>query len=224
MAALSLSDLALAVRLMRKQPMLNLTAVLALATGIGLATMGFTFLEAGLRARLPFAGGDRFVMLEVYEEPHARWTTMSNDRFRALRDATPALQHLGALEGAAQNLLLPSNEVALVTGVAITPDSFAVLPYAPLLGRVLNAADAAPGAPPVVVIRESLWRRHFSADPALIGRAANLSGVQREIVGVMPDTGISQLPGTLAPTGRRVARARVRRPLATTDSARRRRR
>lgn len=115
---MSFSDIALAVRLMRQQPVLTLTAILALATGIGLATMGFTFLEAGLRARLPFA----------------------------------------------------------------------VLPYAPVLGRVLQLADAAPNAPPVALIRESVWRRHFSADPAVVGQLANFSGVQREIVGVMPDT------------------------------------
>jgi hypothetical protein len=45
-AALSVSDLVLAARLVRKQPVLSLTAVLALATGIGLATPGFTFLVA----------------------------------------------------------------------------------------------------------------------------------------------------------------------------------
>ena len=182
-----MSDLVLAARLVRKQPVLSLTAVLALATGIGLATLGFTFLEAGLRARLPFMGGDRFVMLEAYEDPHGRRATLSRDRFQALRDGTPALRHLGALGAGSQNLLLPSDEVALVSGVSITPDSFAVLPFAPLVGRVLNAADAAPGAPPVVVIRESLWRRHFSGDVAAVGRTANFSGVHREIVGVMPD-------------------------------------
>ena len=172
---------------MRKQPVLTLAAVCALATGIGLAAFGFTFVDAGLRARLPFAGGDRFVLFDVYEEPGAHRARLSRDRFNVLRDATPALEHLGAFEGSAQNLLLSSDEVALVAGIAITPDSFTHLPYAPVLGRTLRADDAAPHAPPVVVIRDSLWRRHFSADPSAVGRLANFSGVPHEIVGVMPD-------------------------------------
>ena len=179
--------MSLAFRLIRKQPVLTLTAILALATGIGLATMGFTFLEAGLRAKLPFAGGDRFVMVDIYEEPQARRASIDADRFRALRQNVTALEHLGALEGAAQNLVLASGEIALVRGIAMTGDSFEVLPYRALLGRTLHADDSAPGAPAVVVIRESLWRKHFSSEPSVIGRVANFSGVQREIVGVMPD-------------------------------------
>ena len=182
------SDIVLALRLIRKQPVLTLTAVLALATGIALATMGFTFLEAGLRARLPFAGGDRFVMVDAYEDPQAVRANINLDRFEALRQGAPALEHLGALEGAPQNLVLASGEVALIPGIAITADSFSVLPYAPVLGRTLDSRDSAPGAPPVVVIRESLWRKHFSSDASVVGRTGNFSGVAREIVGVMPDT------------------------------------
>jgi len=33
----------------------------------------------------------------------------------------------------------------------------------PMLGRVLTASDGEPGAEPVVVLRESVWRRRFGA-------------------------------------------------------------
>ena len=58
---ISLTDIKLALRAVRKQPLLSFTSALALATGIGLATTGFTVLDAVLFSRLPFAGGDRFV-------------------------------------------------------------------------------------------------------------------------------------------------------------------
>jgi predicted permease len=177
----------LALRLIRKQPMLTLTAVLALAVGIGLATTGFTFLEMVWRARLPFAGGDRFVMVTAFEEPSGTRVGLSRDRFETLRRGVPSLQHLGGIANSPQNLLLPSGEVALVAGIAITPESFAVLPYTQLLGRTLTPSDSLAGAPAVAVIRESLWRRHFSADGGIVGRHANFSGISREIVGVMPD-------------------------------------
>jgi putative ABC transport system permease protein len=183
----SSSDLTLALRLVRKQPIVTGAAIAALATGIFLATTGFTFLEAVLWARLPFAGGDRFVLVEAFAQPQARRIAVEYDRFETLRYHLPALQHVGAFGPGAQNLLLPDGEVALVAAVTITGDSFAFLPYTPLLGRTLVRADETPGAAAVVVSRESLWRRHFSADPAVIGRQANFSGVRRTIVGVLPD-------------------------------------
>jgi putative ABC transport system permease protein len=187
-ALFSPSDIALAGRLMRKQPILTITAVLALATGIFLATTGFTFLEAGIRAQLPFSGGDRFVLLDIRQEPQANRGRIEGERFRLLRQGVPAVQHLGAFAQHSQNLVLTSGEVRLIPAVAITPDTFSVLPYAPLLGRTLQTDDANRGALPVAVIRESLWRRDFSANAAVIGTTANLSGVPRVIVGVMPDT------------------------------------
>jgi predicted permease len=187
-ALVSAPDLALALRLVRKQPVLTLTAVAALATGIGLATIGFTFLDAVLWARLPFAGGDRFVLVDVREEAEGRPSAIEGPRFGLLRAEVTTLRHLGAFENRAQNLLLPSGDVRLVPGVAITPDSFSVLPYAPVLGRTLVRADSLPGAVPVVIIRESLWRRHFSSRPSVIGETATFSGVPRLIVGVMPDS------------------------------------
>ena len=58
----------------------------------------------------------------------------------------------------------------------------------PSLGRNLIPADAETGAEPVAVIRESLWRRRYSADPGIIGRQLTIGGQPRTVVGIMPDT------------------------------------
>ena len=63
---MTLSEIRLALRLLRKQPVVTLTSVLALAVGMGMATTGFTLLDAVLFGRLPFQGGDRFVLLDAY--------------------------------------------------------------------------------------------------------------------------------------------------------------
>jgi hypothetical protein len=39
----------------------------------------------------------------------------------------------------------------------------------------------------VVVIRDSLWRRRYGADPSIIGRAITIGGEARTVVGIMPD-------------------------------------
>jgi putative ABC transport system permease protein len=181
-------ELRLAFRLLRKQPFVSLTILLTLGVGIGMAVTGFTLLDAVLFSRLPFPNGDRFVVVKVYTGPGEQHGGLDAARFRRLAEGASTLEHLGAFNPAQLNVQLRSGDLVPVAGVEITPASFAAFPSAPVLGRVLTPADAEPEAPPVVLLRESLWRRAFSADPRAIGALATISGVHRTIVGVMPDT------------------------------------
>ena len=54
-----------------------------------------------------------------------------------------------------------------ITGARVTGRFFDVLRMQPLLGRTLTERDDQPGAGPVVVIDERVWRARFAADPAL---------------------------------------------------------
>ena len=96
--------------------------------------------------------------------------------------------HLGAEGGAEFALENADGTVEPIRVGLITPRSFQFLPAVPLLGRVLTAADGAPGAEPVVVLRESVWRRRFGASPSILGQSIQLSGLTRTVVGVLPDT------------------------------------
>jgi putative ABC transport system permease protein len=185
---MSVTELRLSIRALRKQPVVTFTTVLALAVGIGMATAGFTLLDSVLYSKLPFPNGDRFVLLDVYTEPDAQRTRLEADRFRFFAGQASAFEHLGAFRGTEVNLVLRSEEIVPVKGAVMTPDSVRVFPYAPVLGRTLRAEDGVRNAPSVMLIRESLWRRHFSADPGILGMSATVSGLRRAIVGVMPDT------------------------------------
>ena len=44
-----------------------------------------------------------------------------------------------------------------------------------------------PGRDGVAIISESLWKSRFGSDSAIIGRMITLSGVHREVIGVMPN-------------------------------------
>lgn len=56
----------------------------------------------------------------------------------------------------------------------------------PLIGRGFLGSDQPPAAAPVVVISEGLWRRHFAADPNLVGSTISLGGQTVTVIGVMP--------------------------------------
>jgi hypothetical protein len=79
---MSLCELRLSLRVLRKQPVVTFTTLLALTVGIGMATTGFTLLDAVLFSRLPFPNGDRFVLVEAYKEPDVQRTGVEADRFR----------------------------------------------------------------------------------------------------------------------------------------------
>jgi putative ABC transport system permease protein len=171
-----------------REPVVTLTTILALAVGIGIATTGFTLLDSVLYSKLPFPNGDRFVLLEIFTEPGSRRAGLDPARFRFIAERASTLEHLGALRSTDVNLQLSSGEVVPVPGATVSPTSTSVTSDTPVLGRVLQVEDGFPNAPPVALIRESLWRRHFSASPRIIGTTAVMSGVARTIVGVMPDT------------------------------------
>jgi predicted permease len=62
---------------------------------------------------------------------------------------------------------------------------FETLGVSAQLGRtLLPSDDVAPGQHPVAVIGDSLWRRSFAADPAIVGKTIFLNGQPLTVVGV----------------------------------------
>jgi putative ABC transport system permease protein len=204
---LTLTDLRVGLRLLVRQPLMTLTSTLALTVGFCLAIVGFALLDAAFYSRLPFADADRWVRLEARVTPRLEPTTLEPARFDLLRARGGSFRHLGARRGGRFNLEHPGGAVESVAGSALTPETFGALPYAPVAGRLLQPADAATGADPVVVIRASLKDRLPLATPTGVGETLTLGGIERTIVGVLPDTagfpngGEAWLPLALAAAG-----------------------
>src|SRR5262245_39903856 len=125
-------DVRLTIRALVKQPIVSLTTLFALAVGIGMAATGFPLVDSGLFGRLPFANGDRFVLVDAYTDPESNRTSLGGRRFQFLAGHVTTLEHLGAFRGAAVNLQLGSGDVVPVAGAAVTPQSIGVFPYAPI--------------------------------------------------------------------------------------------
>jgi predicted permease len=58
----------------------------------------------------------------------------------------------------------------------------------PLLGRTFTLAEEQPGAGPVVLISEGLWRRKLGASPNVLGKTLSLEGRNLTIIGVVPSS------------------------------------
>ena len=183
----SWGEVRLGLRLIVKQPILSLTIVLALATGICLATMGFTFRDQLLNSKLPYKAGDRFARFIVLNRDGGR-LDLDLERYHTLRDRATTFEHIGAAGGRPFTVEHESGELEQISGALITPRTMKWLDAAPMLGRTLIPEDGEQGAEPVVLLRESLWRRRYSSDPQVVGQRITVGGQPRAVVGIMPDT------------------------------------
>lgn len=184
---ISTVELRLALRLVVRQPVMTLTAVVALGVGIGLAGGGVSFWRQALHGELPFEDGDRWVVIQSYDDASGRRTPVDLERFRLFRSSAPAFAYVGGAEGRTFNVVHPDGQVEQIAGAAVTPATFRYLPYVPLMGRLPVAGDGQPGAEPVALIRESLWERRFSRSPDVLSRRLQVEDESRAIVGVLPD-------------------------------------
>ncbi len=180
-------ELRLALRLIRKQPVMTLTSVVALGVGIGIVAGGYSVFRQGLYGELPFPNGDRWVNVESYAAESGSRAPVDLERLMLFRSSAPALAYLAGTRTAELNVVHDNGEVERIAGARVTPGTFRHLPYRPLLGRLLLPTDGAPGGEPVALIRESLWERRFSRDPGIVGRTVDIAGADHLVVGILPD-------------------------------------
>ena len=57
----------------------------------------------------------------------------------------------------------------------------------PLMGRDLTEKDDVPGAAPVALISERIWKSKFGSSANVLGQQVMVDGISREIIAVLPD-------------------------------------
>ncbi|MEZ5290993.1 MAG: ABC transporter permease [Vicinamibacterales bacterium] len=198
----SLLDARLGVRAILRTPWLSLVAVSAIAIGIpvGLAPMHAV---AALEQPLPGDPDGRVRTLCYWRDTvHAPATAGD---YALWRTSLRSFDVVAAYRLVTVNVDAGSGGVP-VAGIETTASAFDLLRTPPLLGRVLDATDDAPGAPAVVVIGHDLWRTQFSSARDIVGRPVTIGGAPFTVVGVMP-------PGFRFPTSQQAWM-----PLGTPDA------
>ncbi len=181
-----LADLRFALRALRRSPGFFLAAVLCLGIGLGANAMVYAVLDGMLLRPLPFADPGRLVAVRRGNRAtgDAQDATSRPD-FLDLRARSRTVSALAAYGASTVSLDRPQGSEA-VMGARVSAEFFAVLGARPLLGRGFRPAESAPGAAPVVVLSEPLWRDRYGSDPGVVGRAITLDGRPTTVVGVMP--------------------------------------
>ena len=170
-------DLRYAFRTLRKSPGYTAVAVATLALGLGANTAIFSVVDGVLLKPLPFPESDRLVRLNFGYPVGVLWT---------YRSAASSYTGVAAYAYGGELNLFDRGNAERLKGRPVSAEFFSVLGVAALLGRTFRPGEDAPGAAPVAVVSEGLWRRRFGADSGIVGRAILIDGSPREVVGVVP--------------------------------------
>ena len=181
-----MSDLKIAFRLLRKAPGLALVAVACLSVGIGLTTAVFHVVYGAFLSPLPVDGGDRIVMVREYHRAGRYNVSTTPEQFHLWQQRATSFDALGAWQ--VKNIPIQTGHTATVVRAAyVSASALEMVAASPRLGRSITADDAAPGATPVIVLSDAVWRSQFNADTAVLGRMVRVSGQALVVIGVMPE-------------------------------------
>jgi len=179
-------DVKLGLRMVVRHPLLSVAAIFALAVGIpvGLAP---THVATALEAPLPGDPEHRIRAIRQWDPVATRVQSSEFEEFEFYSRQLTSFAALAAFRTGSYGVAADDGRAAPVAGAEITSAGFSLLGAAPHLGRTINAVDAQPGAPGVVVLGYRLWISRFGGDSAIVGRSIRVGPAMRTVVGVMPD-------------------------------------
>jgi predicted permease len=178
-------DLRFGIRMLLKNPGFTVVAVVTLALGVGANTAIFSVVYAVLLKPLPYATSSQLFNVFQQQQRENVPTAWSYPNFKELHDQNHVF---GAVAGAQRHQLTVTGrgEPLVVNSAAVTAEFFSLFDVQPLVGRIFHSEDGKAGAPPVVILSETLWRGSLGADPDIIGSVMDLDKRSFTVVGIMP--------------------------------------
>lgn len=180
-----LMDVRYGLRLLRSSPGFSSVAILTLALGIGANAAIFSLVNSVLLHPLPYLHASRLVWFANDMPAQHAALAMEADYF-AWRKYNRVFEDVAAYQAGETLTLTGAGDAEQIQAGHVTYNFLNVLGVAPRIGRSFTAQEDRPGAAHVVLLSDALWRRRFSADPAILGRVIALDGEPYTIVGVLP--------------------------------------
>jgi putative ABC transport system permease protein len=179
-------DLRFAWRTMMARPLHTATALVTLALGLGASIAMFAVIDAVWLRPLPYRDAGRLVTLQELSKggdgSNLGYLTFDDLRARArtVQSMTAVTQSYGTIVG-------DGRDAERIGIMRVSASYFGLIGVQPALGRAFTDTEDRPGAARrVLVISDRLWRRRFDADPSVVNRPLQVSGIPFTIVGVMP--------------------------------------
>ena len=187
-----LQDLRFGARTLWRSPGLTVTAVLAIALGVGINVGIFSVLNGMTLRLLPVPQAQEIISVNQVFNFHGRgersihnnsgWFSYSE--YIEYRENNHVFAGLVAYEPYVE-ATLPGGDVRQLVGTAASCNYFDVLMEHPSQGRSFVGSDCATrGANAVVVVSDELWRGRFAGDPSLVGKKIVLNRIAYTVIGI----------------------------------------
>jgi predicted permease len=184
----SSSDLRLALRGLRRNPLFTTVAILSLSLGIGANTAIFTLIDQILLRKLPVSHPEQLVML--YQTGPHNGSNMGSrmHSYPIYQDyqqrAEPLSEVLCRRQVSASVSI--DNQTERVVAEMVSGNYFSMLGVKPAIGRVFSSQedDQAYQGHPVVVLAYDYWVSRFARDPEVLGKKILVNNYPMTIVGV----------------------------------------
>jgi predicted permease len=177
-------DVRFGLRVLSKSSSFAAIAILTLALGIGANTALFSVVNGVLLNPLPFPNPDQLVA--VYSRTaNFKESSSSYPNFLDWQKQNKSFASLGAFRSESYNLTgigEPERLNCHMISAQFLPALGVPLP----LGRNFRPEEDQPGAAPVALLGDGLWKRKFGASPDILGKTLTLNGKSYTVVGVAP--------------------------------------
>lgn len=175
-----------AARSLFRAPGFSVPAVVTLGLGLGAVAAVGTVVDAVLLRPLPYPDADRVMrVLHVMDRGSTNPLAAVTQRF--FEDENRTFEAFGGHWDPGFTTLSGEGDAERIRSVRVTPGLFDVVGARPVLGRMVNEEDGELENESPVMISHGLWVRRFGADPGVVGRAIQLDGRSREVVGIMAE-------------------------------------
>ena len=189
-----MADVKHAARMLLHSPGFALTAIAALALGIGANTAIFSVVNAVLVAPLGYPHADRLVQLQL-TFPQGSSNSASIPNFNIWREQTQVFSAVAAYDFSGPGINLTGTGLPeQLKGIHASAGYFDVFGVPMGRGRAYTAREDVPNGANLVVISSALWQGRFGGDPNIVGRTIELGGEAYTIVGVTGPTFHSDPP------------------------------
>jgi predicted permease len=178
-----MQDIRLALRRFSRSPGLWVAVIVSIGLGVGANATIFSIVSSFLLR--PPAVGESAALLSVFTTRHGDCcgNNLSWPLFNDLRDQARSFSGLTAFYPSMPTSIGGSSEPVRVWGALAEFNYFDVNQIQMALGRGFHRDEE---DAPVVILSYHLWANRFGADPAIIGKAVNVSGHSFTVIGVAP--------------------------------------
>lgn len=178
-------DVRLAVRGLRRDWSYTLASIAMLALALALNTTVFTVMDAMLFRGFPYVPrSHELVFLQEHDRLGVCCISYADaGDWQAQARSFQGMAVIGGRTVAFRNAQGRPMDLRVTT---VGANLFGLLGVPPALGRDFRAADAAPGARPVVILSDRLWQARFGGSVEVVGSLVQVDGAPAEIIGVMP--------------------------------------